>query len=93
MPQLSNAETVGDPLLADSEDSEGRVAFLLGNEAIVRDALASGWPATESTSRCYHDGAHGRRDLSAAELVHQDGLHRAQHRIADALLLKLVDQR
>ncbi|MCP3960961.1 MAG: hypothetical protein GY719_24205, partial [bacterium] len=65
MPQLSTAETVApearsrmtvvDPLLADSEDPEGRVAFLLGNEAIVRGALeagvgfACGYPGTPSS--------------------------------------------
>ena len=47
--------TVVDPLLADTEDPEGRVAFLLGNEAIVRGALeagvgfACGYPGTPSS--------------------------------------------
>ncbi len=55
MPQLTTAETVVDPLLADAEDPEGRVAFLLGNEAIVRGALeadvgfACGYPGTPSS--------------------------------------------
>ena len=47
--------TVVDPLLADTEDTEDRVAFLLGNEAIVRGALeagvgfACGYPGTPSS--------------------------------------------
>ncbi len=44
-----------DPLLADTEEPEDRVAFLLGNEAIVRGALeadvgfACGYPGTPSS--------------------------------------------